>query len=119
MRSRRNRDYSGRSRHRKRNLRRYGRPNPPNSIHAGTCEGSVDRSKLAARHGKLEIIDAQLLLVLLCALCDLRVEIFSFFSPAAIRHTLRGQLSKSRFAGSLPRADIVKGESLRQVLALP
>src|SRR5882762_6582537 len=119
MRSRRNRDHCGGSRYRQCDLRCHRRAHPADSIHTGTCEGSVDRSKLAARHGKLEIIDAQLLLVLLCALCDLCVEILSFFSPAAIRHTLRGQQSKSRFAGSLPRADIVREESLHQVLAFP
>ena len=41
------------------------------------------------------------------------------FLIATIPHTLRGQQSKSRFAGSLPRADIVKEESLRQVFAFP
>src|SRR5258706_9114222 len=119
MRSRRNRDHGGRSRHRQCDLRCHRRAHPADSIHTGTCEGSVDRSKLAPRAENLEIIPAQPFLGLLCALCDLCVEIFSFFSPTAIPHALRGQLSKSRFAGSLPRADIVKEESLRQVLAFP
>src|SRR5882672_5429047 len=111
MRRGRNCDHRGGCRHWKRNLRRNRRPNPPNSIHAGTCQGSVNRSQLILC---LEQSKHNLRLGFLCALCELCVEIFSFSLTAAIPYKPRRQPSKSRFAESVPKTDIVKEESLRR-----